>query len=34
VGRIPYPPGVTDVQMYQGLLLGWSSATEEVSVLE
>lgn len=34
VRRIPYPEGVTDVQMYNGLLLGWSSATEEVFVLE
>lgn len=34
VRRIPYPTGVTDVQMYHGLLLGWSSATDEVSVLE
>jgi hypothetical protein len=34
VGRIPYPKGVTDVQMFQGLLLGWSNASAEVSVLE
>ncbi|WP_456823654.1 outer membrane protein assembly factor BamB family protein [Cellulomonas sp. P5_E12] len=34
VDRIAYPPGVTDVQMFQGLLLGWSEATDELSVLE
>lgn len=34
VGSIPYPKGVTDVQMFQGLLLGWSNASAEVSVLQ
>ena len=31
VERIPYPAGVSDVQQLHGVLVGWSSATEEIS---
>ncbi|MEZ0448818.1 PQQ-binding-like beta-propeller repeat protein [Cellulomonas sp. ICMP 17802] len=34
VRRIPYPPGVTDVEAYEGLLMGWSDTSEEISVLD
>jgi outer membrane protein assembly factor BamB len=32
--QIPYPPGVSDVQLMHGLLVGWSYSTEGITILE
>jgi outer membrane protein assembly factor BamB len=32
--EVTYPDGVSDVQLMHGVLVGWSSATEKVTVLE
>ena len=32
--QITYPEGVSDVQQLHGVLVGWSYATNEITILE